>query len=223
MKKSLIIILLSLPFLSSCLNVVVYSDYDHGIDFTKYKTFAWLPHSDSARNIIYDNQIIESNLIQYVNQHLGGIGYNLDVNEPDLLVNYHLVVQQRQTTVSSPVYGGNQNNNYFYNNNRYYNNYNGNYNNNYNYNNNNNYNRPYSYNSVPYIIGYNTRLVVYDEGTLIIDIIDRKTNRMIWRGWGVSTLTSEPNLENTLPKEITKIFKTYPIQPPKQPGEYQDH
>jgi hypothetical protein len=40
------------------------SDYDRSVDFTKYKTFAWLPNKDTAQGE-YNNQIIRNNTRNY--------------------------------------------------------------------------------------------------------------------------------------------------------------
>lgn len=79
--------------------------------------------------------------------------------------------------------------------------------------------RPYGYNNTPYYQQqpmYQQQQVTYDEGTLLVDVIDRKANQLIWRGWSVGTLTDEAALESELQGDIRKIFKKYPIAPPKK-------
>jgi hypothetical protein len=225
--KHFIFLLIIITLTSSC-SVQIASDFDRGIDFKQYKTYAWLQRSDSVHNYFYDNAIIEKNVKMYVNKEMKARGYTVDIQNPDILLEYHSTSQKKTYTVSNPIYNTQNSNynpafnnsmNYNYNNmnNNYYNN---NYNNN-NYNNNSynnqvmnsgyNVNRNYAYNNTPYIIGYNTQQVAYNEGTLLIDVIDRKVNQMIWRGWSVDTLIDEEALEQELPGDIKRIFKKYPI------------
>jgi hypothetical protein len=46
------------------------SDYDRSIDFTKYKTFAWLPDKDTVGGE-YNNQIIRNNARNYFTHCMG--------------------------------------------------------------------------------------------------------------------------------------------------------
>lgn len=198
-KLSLFILLIT----SGCSSVQVFSDYDRSINFNKYKSFAWLQRSDSVKNYWYDNQIIEHNVINLSNNELQARGYKADLQNPDLLIEYHISTKKAHYTVSNPIYS---NTTYQYN--PTYNN---------NYNNNGagyNINRPYGYNNTPYIVGYNQRQVEYTEGTLLIDIIERSSNQLIWRGWSVGTVTDESDLESQLKTDIHKIFQSYPVPLP---------
>jgi len=193
--------------LVSCSPVQVYSDYDRTADFTKYKSYAWLHRSDSIHNYFYDNEIIERNVKNYVNDEMAKRGYTLDVKNPDLLMEYHITSKMKTYTVSNPIYNNNMMGYqpaYGMNNGMY------------------GYNtaRPYGYNNTPYYqssqpMGYQQQQVTYDEGTLLVDVIDRKLNQLIWRGWSVGTLTDEAALESELSGDIHKIFKNYPIPVPK--------
>jgi hypothetical protein len=195
-------------FLLSCASVQIYSDYDRTADFKKFKTFAWLQRSDSVHNYWYDNQIIEKNVKLYVTNEMKARGYTLDMKNPDLILEYHSTAKKEHYTVSNPIYSNQTNTNLFNNNG---------FNNNAYYNNNTinqqpyNPNRPYGYNNTPYIIGYNQQQVEYNEETLIIDVVDKSLNQLIWRGRAVGSISDEQDLEEQLPKDIQKIFLKYPI------------
>ena len=49
----------------------------------------------------------------------------------------------------------------------------------------------------------------YEEGTLIVDIIDAKTDRLIWRGYGVAPI-NRFNEEKFVDKELSKLLKQFP-------------
>ena len=126
-------------------------------------------------------------------------GYRIDTLEPDLLLEYHLTSQKKTYTVNNPPsygYGyspyGN-NNPYGYNNANGYNSYNSPYNN-------------------PYNQAYNQRQVEYLEGTILIDVIDRKTNELVWRGWAIGSIDHEAQIQAELPSDVRRIFAKFPVQ-----------
>ena len=51
----------------------------------------------------------------------------------------------------------------------------------------------------------------YKEGTLVVDMYDAKTKRLIWRGSAEDTLSSNANKnEKNLDKGVAKMFKKFP-------------
>jgi hypothetical protein len=83
---------------------------------------------------------------------------------------------------------------------------------------------PYNYNGynpyinnvyvppTPYIVGYSTQDIPYQEGTLTVIMIDRKTNRLIWKGWAIGTVTDEATYEWELHGDIHRIFNRFPLK-----------
>jgi hypothetical protein len=55
----------------------------------------------------------------------------------------------------------------------------------------------------------------YKEGTLIIDMIDRRTRKVVWRGYGVGEVhhDAQKNIDD-LPKEVNGIISQLSLQPP---------
>ncbi|MCU0418080.1 MAG: DUF4136 domain-containing protein [Cyclobacteriaceae bacterium] len=49
----------------------------------------------------------------------------------------------------------------------------------------------------------------YEEGTLIVDIIDSKTDHLIWRGYGVAPI-NRFNEEKFVERELGKLLKQFP-------------
>lgn len=61
--------------------------------------------------------------------------------------------------------------------------------------------------------GGNVDVTTYDEGTLIVDLIDYKTKQLVWRGAATKALASNPTpeqQEKNLNEVIQKIFAAYP-------------
>jgi hypothetical protein len=54
----------------------------------------------------------------------------------------------------------------------------------------------------------------YDQGTLIIDIVDTRTNKVVWRGWAQDTMNGviddQPRLEKQVNEGVTKMLKLLP-------------
>jgi hypothetical protein len=168
----------------------VFSDYDRSIDFTNYKSYAWLEKADSSKGF-FDNQIVEKNFRFYVDREMSARGYRLDPENPDLLLDTRISTQKKSYTTSTPVYSnpGYDNTPYYYNGRWYYR----------------------SRYISPAIIGYNYDQVEYNEGTLQVDMIDRKINQLVWRGISVGSLNDIESFEADLPENIRKIFLKYPV------------
>jgi hypothetical protein len=55
---------------------------------------------------------------------------------------------------------------------------------------------------------------VYDAGTLLIDLVDRRTNRVAWRGWAEGSLDAaiddQARLEQAIDEAVAKILARLP-------------
>jgi hypothetical protein len=56
--------------------------------------------------------------------------------------------------------------------------------------------------------------MVYDQGTLVIDLIDTRTNRLVWRGWAENGLDTQIDdqtwTEQRVEQAIDRIFRPLP-------------
>lgn len=51
----------------------------------------------------------------------------------------------------------------------------------------------------------------YNEGTIIIDLLEAKSNALAWRGWATSIIDTDKNLKPELITEaVNEILKAYP-------------
>lgn len=56
-----------------------------------------------------------------------------------------------------------------------------------------------------------------DAGTLLVDLLDASTRRLVWRGMATDTITNNPGRnEKPVPKALKKMFRKFPPAPPKQ-------
>ena len=59
--------------------------------------------------------------------------------------------------------------------------------------------RPYGY---CYGSECQDRVVEYEQGTLVIDMVDARTNKLIWRGWAQDTMTGVIDNQQRLEKQV---------------------
>lgn len=181
----------------SCTTVNVHSDTAKDIDFKQFHTFAWLPDGDTAHHGRIPNQdaIIRS-VHNHVNDELVKRGYKIDTLKPDLLVLVHTRFENKQQTVQTPVYSS-----YPY----YYPGF---------------YVGPWysyyypGYYDMSFVVGYDIHNVSYTEGNLIIDIIQRSTKKIIWRGWTTEDYADPAGFEDNIKQKVHQVFRKYPIPIP---------
>jgi hypothetical protein len=183
-----------LLFLFGCVQMNIYSDVDTTTNFKRFKTFAWLPHEHNHvhKEFQFDNDIVENNIIRNVNNELFARGFQLNNDDPDILLEYDIMtdkkVRQQQVAIQN-------NPNYYYR---------------------PRYNRrwnTYSSQNWAYNMNYRTINIPYVEGTLTIDIIEKQHNRLVWKSYAVGELTDIESFERELPKDIHKMFNRLPIKP----------
>ncbi|WP_394772576.1 DUF4136 domain-containing protein [Mucilaginibacter sp.] len=217
MKKSIWIstgiIIIMLAGCSSIYNVVS-SDYDRSADFTKYKTFAWLPDKADTANTSYNNEIIRNNIRNYFGQCVSDRGYSFDAENPDVLMQLVITNAKKERTVTtypsstlsafpypyyySPYYYGSHYYSpyrfgYYYN---YYRSY--------------NYYPPFG-NAYP---GHPaTQKQEYVNGSITLIFIDRKTKKLVWRGTAEGDIYDPSNINQDLHPAIHRILGEYPVKP----------
>jgi hypothetical protein len=194
MKTHNLFYLLAIIFaFSACGTAKYYQQTAENVNFNEYKTYAFLPPSDTSEFSVYNSGIVQEETVQNIKEQMNARGYELDAEDPDLLVLPHFLFERRTETVYDPVYptydywfpGFYVNPWYVY----YY---------------------P-GYTAIPRIDGAGMREVNYTEGTIVIDIVEnRDGHKLIWRGWSEDRINP-----NTFTREIdtyiNQIFEKFPI------------
>ena len=157
-----------------------------------FSSYAFLPNQDTIQTTRYDNAFVNEIVINEIRENMQQEDYRLDRSQPDLLVYYHLMLDEATMADAAPIYT-----NYSYYRPGYYV---GPYYRNYMYN---------DYYTIPRIAGTGIRQVPYKEGTLVIDLINRRTNEIVWRGEASDIVTAN-NLEEELRQYINAIFENFP-------------
>lgn len=161
-------------------------------DLSNFSSYAFLPNQDTIQTSQYNNARVNEVVIDEINKNMQDLNYRLDRNQPDLLVYYHLMMDEEMAVSANPVYT-----NYSYYRPNYYV---GPYYRNYAYNN---------YFTVPRIAGTNVQQVPYKEGTIVIDVINRRTNEIVWRG-RANDVISPGDLDQELRTYVNAIFAEFP-------------
>ncbi|ASU32459.1 DUF4136 domain-containing protein [Mucilaginibacter xinganensis] len=205
MKRSIYLALTAVIIsgLSACTRYNYYTAAINKTNLSNYHTFAWMPPSDkSMANSEADAKIKDATTTALVAK-----GLRLSQRNPDLIVSYTSKVGRgARTNYYSPNYYGGYYGGwggwglglgYGYGWGGFY--------------------RPYYYAyGAPFAYGGPTYAEKehFKEGTLIIDLIDVNTRRIVWRGFGVGEVHSNPRKDiEDLPKVVTGIIDQLQLTP----------
>ena len=105
-------------------------------------------------------------------------------NNPDLMINALTILKDKQSTSTTTNYYGYGGGLY----------------------------RPYGYWGSGMATGYTTVSTYnYKDGSLVIDIVDAKTNKMIWQGTGNKDIERTPkNMDEAIGNAVTSIMANFP-------------
>jgi len=164
-------------------------------DLSSYQTFAYLPNSNAELpGKAYNDENVNNAIIAVVNDQMRDSGYNLDRDKPDLLVLMSIKTDIEKEVSRDPVYAT-----YPYSVNTtsvspYYNNY---------------YYR--GYNTYSGVVGYDRNVNRYEEGTVIIDLIDRESKEVVWTAVSTDAIYDQ-STTSKVQEMVKAVFEEYPIQ-----------
>jgi hypothetical protein len=191
---SLTIVMVGL--LVACSRYTYYSVGSSSAKLSRYHTFAWLPPVKQTRNVAYNNDIADQRIHESATAQLESKGLLLKRKNPDLLARYMVMVDEKERIYDQPVYnyvGGGYYPRFggFYGGRRAY---------------------YYAYrNPFPVYVGNDVEHVPYKEGTLVIDLIDRKSGKVLWRGYGIGEVDNPAQAVNDIPKVVDGIIGKLPL------------
>ena len=143
---------------AGCSSIEVNHDYDPKANFAGLKTYEWLkePQKPTGDPRIDGNTILENRIHEAVDKELAARGFKKVTSDADFFVAYHVSLDKRRSVQTLNSYYG--------------------------------YGPGWGYGyGASYRPGYGagaprTYVYEYEEGTLILDIVDPKNNQLIWRG-----------------------------------------
>lgn len=201
MKRTSLLVCTTLIALVACYSPTAnlyQSEKTPGIDFKNYKTYAWLPTKDTSFTKLANKKTVELALAQAVSQQLRMRGMQFDSLTPDCLFTYSLVLTKTYQVGQEPppVYAPQSNagalpgqyNMYYY--------------------------VPASTAMYdPALYQGSMKVTTFRDGTLVIDMIDRKTNKIIWRtdAQGKVDEKERQGVRPTINEIVPIMFKKFPI------------
>ncbi|WP_163397603.1 DUF4136 domain-containing protein [Flavobacterium fluviatile] len=182
-KNLRIIPIFFLGLIFSCSPTVkVTNDYDHATNFGEFRTFAVYDLKAQQGQV---NQLNVDRVAKAIRAEMTAKGFTESTSNPDLKVNAVSILKNKtQVTADTNFYG-----------------YGGMY-------------RPYGYwGGGAMMGGGSTTFNSYDyvDGSLIIDIVSAKTDKLVWQGIGNAEIDSKPdNPEEFISGAIKKILEGFP-------------
>jgi hypothetical protein len=161
------------------------TDVDKTTDFSKYKTFTWGKSISDADEPAYDNPLILKNIKETIEAEFAKKGIYESASHADFIINYKTHTAEKREVRSSPYAMSGP---FFFPMYRYY----------------------YWGGYAPYTWNYGTRETTFKEGTLIIDIVDARTQELVWRGTVKGNVDNLNVLERQVEKGVRAILKKYP-------------
>jgi len=195
MKKYLLSFII-ITFITGCSSLTLDTDYDKSINFSNFKTYRWHSKNEyntASQQYLKVNNLMDQRIRATIEQQLQTQGFNTaeSTEKVDFLVNYSVVIEDK-TDIQT------------------YNNYNG-------------YYPGFRYGAgfgsyggnmmVGYSSGPDVQVIHYQQGTLIIDIINPETDQLMWRGAADGRLPKSADRaekDKLIQQYVTKILSDFP-------------
>ena len=168
---------------SGCASDNIRSDYDPTADFSQYKTYSFF--ADAGPEQTNYQSFFSQYMVTAITREMESRGYTKS-NDPDLLVNFNAILQEKTkvTTTPSTMGGG------------YYGYRGGHYD-------------PWG----GYGYGSETQVSQYTEGTFNIDLVDARHKKLVWEAVGTGKISQKllEELEERVYAGVPKFFAKYPF------------
>jgi len=203
------LIVFILSALSGCDSYNYYTAGLNKTNLSNYHTFAWMPViNNSGKKMPAVNSEADAKIKDAATAALTSKGLSVQQKQPDLLVSYTTTVGKGTSTTyystwGYPGWGWGAGFGFGWGWGGYW-----------------GY-RPYYFYGAPFAYGGQLTYADqehYKEGTLIIDLIDRRTQKVVWRGFGVGEVHHDPkkNIDD-LPKVVQGIIDQLSLAAPATP------
>jgi hypothetical protein len=164
-------------------------DQDNSVDFSKYKSYSFLGWQKGSDSLI--NDIDKQRLVDALKSEMQKRDLNYVESNGDMMITLYLTINNEQNVTAYTNYTGGMG---------------------------------YGMGAGAWGYGagmgsssttYNT--YDYQEGTLVMDSYDETSKKLVWEGIYKGAIQSKANKrEKTIPKNIGKLMKGFPIEPVKK-------
>ena len=177
----------AVAFFAGC-SGTAHIEKDKSADFSRYHTYAWVEKPEEKEiKKTRRNELTEASIHNSVNEQLQKIGWKEVNNNPDIMINYELLVERTEKEQKDAVYSQSYTRSY-------YNRYTG------------------KVNTFYYpgqFVGYDSYSTTVKEGTVTITMIDNKTDKTVWQGWTTSELISSKITGKEIDRNVKTIFRKF--------------
>ena len=167
-------------------------------DFENLKSFSWLTDETDTANSPYNNAVIRNNVRNYVTKALMGRGLVSNPDSPQVLLQLVILNKPKSAEVMVP-YPENYYQSPYYYGSEYYNPHPVQY-----------YNRPKII--VCYPMGYCKASVDYVEGSVELQMIDRKTSQLLWAATAKGDIYDPAVISQSIHPAVRAIMKKFPVK-----------
>jgi hypothetical protein len=186
----------SIKWVTAVLAVVIFAgcagnahiEKDKNADFSKYQTYAWIDKPDTKENRKNRrHDLTETNVRNAVNTELQKKGWRESNANPDVIINYELLVEKNQKEQQDPVYTQPYSRSYY----------------------SRRSGRLYTFYYPSQFMGYDSYSTTVKEGTVTITMIDNRTDKTVWQGWATTELNSNKITGKEIDRNVRSIFKKF--------------
>ena len=188
--------------LAGCATMQVRTDYDREASFGQLRTYTWIDRdADAGGNAALHSPLLDKRIRSAVDSTLASRGYHrVTSGTPDFRVASRVVAEQRSTVKPFYGYGGSYGYGYpYFGYGRFGRGHHG--------------HRRFGH--LSYGRYYGSGIVRdYLQGTLVLDIVDARTDELIWRGWAEDALDDNPRPEKVqmyVNEAVEKILENFPL------------
>lgn len=182
---------LLLLVMAGCSSIATSTDYDPASvsKVDAYRSYAWLPMPEGADPRVY-NPLVGRRVMDAVDRELASRGYRKVEQDPDFKIGWHGAIDQKLDVQTTGV--------------------------------------AYGYTWDPWFspmgpgmgvggsgVPYST-VDEYEEGTLILDVVDAASNKLVWRGTAQAELSENPSeqkRQDRTQEAVEKILERFPPEP----------
>ena len=173
---------------TSC-SVTTHVETATGVNFNNYKTFGWAKLNGEKTEDVADNDIVDNNIKNAISLQLENKGWTETSQNPDVILDYNVMVEKKVNQVSEPVYTYPYTHYYY-----------------------NRWRRRGGYMYYPNdLMGYHTYNIPFKQGTLTVNMVDAKTNKLIWQGSAKADVSSKTVTTQEMQNDVTSIFKKFDL------------
>ncbi len=192
--------------LAGCASLQVRTDYDPQVSFAQLRTYDLTNQVDAGGNPTVNNRFVERRIHLAVDSTLERMGYQrVTTGTPDFRLTYRIAAERTTRVDRGYSYGYGYGSHYghgFLGHGRFGHGSFGH----------GRFGR--SHHGLGYGPYYgSSRVREYTRATFVLDVVDTRTNELIWRGWAEKTLAHNPNpkaVQKYVSEAVEKILEEFP-------------